>query len=207
MTMVEVRKCDRCGKLIDPGGPYGFVLRQECDSSYTEFDICAECRPAFYEFLDELKQAQRKMLTVEDFARLGPAWPEYLGLGKGVLLARVHPNCNRPKGDEDVLARALVYMSNNGELRRMTIRRSNIRANADGFLRDYAKAYRECLNKILELPVLDLTNSTPALDEDARICPDCETDSSAAALDIGGWCWGCEMDRADQENTKAGVSQ
>lgn len=94
-----------------------------------------------------------KTLTLERFARLPSAWPENLsGIcgwagGAGILIARIHPNCNRPVGDENVVARALVYTPadqiesttslrfqikepsdqiESYELRRLTIRTTNL---------------------------------------------------------------------------------
>ncbi len=70
-----------------------------------------------------------KTLTLSDFASLPPAWPEQLDDG-GVLIARIHPDCNRGEGDEHVLARALVFdpeaLGEHSCLRRLTIRTTNL---------------------------------------------------------------------------------
>lgn len=49
-------------------------------------------------------------LTVEQFAALPPAWLDTIRRWGGVLVARIHPCHNRADGDEDVLARALVFV-------------------------------------------------------------------------------------------------
>lgn len=118
-----------------------------------------------------------KALTLQEFTRLSPCWPEYImnvpfWSGKGILIARIHPNCNRHTGDDDVLARALVYQLPDdidpaGGLRRLTIRRCNIESlGANEFGRERAKMYRACLDAIMTLPVLDLTNAAPGLSWD-----------------------------------------
>ena len=74
------------------------------------------------------------VLTLAEFAALPPAWPEYLDGPncQSMLIARIHPDCNRSEGDEDVLARALVFDVPPGgnlgpaTLRRITIRKCNL---------------------------------------------------------------------------------
>jgi hypothetical protein len=98
-------------------------------------------------------------LTVQAFAKLNHVWPESVIMHGGVFVARIHPNCNRKVGDEDVLVRALVYVLGEGRLCRMTIRRRNIENSGYKVLEDtgYTQMYRECLYVIMKLPVLDLT--------------------------------------------------
>ena len=49
-------------------------------------------------------------LTLERFAALRTRWVDTIAVTGGVLLARIHPRNNRPYGDEEVLARALVFI-------------------------------------------------------------------------------------------------
>ncbi|VBA47128.1 hypothetical protein [Mycobacterium attenuatum] len=140
-----------------------------------------------------------KVLTLRDFAALSSVWPEYIsGVGfgrvaKSVLLARIHPNCNRLTGDEDVLARALVYTPEDefgaSSLRRLTIRRKQVEPVArDEDTQESASAYRACLYAIYALPVLELTDP-PA--PPFELCTACETDGSASMKDVGEPCPNC----------------
>ena len=105
-------------------------------------------------------------MDVETFAKLGSAWPEYLvGYGgEAKLIARIHSNANREKGDEDVLVRALVF--DKDRLARLTIRgKSLVNHNREkdepAYMQEYEQEqvlmYRNVLFEILALPVLDLT--------------------------------------------------
>ena len=49
-------------------------------------------------------------LTLERFAALRIRWVETIEATGGVMLARIHPRNNRAYGDEEVLARALVFV-------------------------------------------------------------------------------------------------
>lgn len=107
-------------------------------------------------------------LTLEAFAGLQSARPEYLtGLsetGTGILLARIHPNCNRPVGDESVIARALVYMPEDSvgpsSLRRLTIRTGDLVSRAATPYADLNRTldnlYPRALQAVWRLPVLEL---------------------------------------------------
>ncbi len=102
-------------------------------------------------------------LTLERFAALESCWPEYLG--DGVLLARIHPRNNRPVGDEEVLARALVFIPPRtyggllgapveraeGHLARLTIRTTNLTGD------EYGRLYAQTLLTVLTLPVIELS--------------------------------------------------
>lgn len=115
-----------------------------------------------------------RTLTLQEFASLPPAWPEYIqgtcafnGDGTGILIAHVHPICNRPEGDEDVLARALVFVSDSqgANLHRLTIRKSNMvlpdtySENVKEFEVERVRAYNQCLDAIGNLPVLQLIDT------------------------------------------------
>lgn len=125
-------------------------------------------------------------LTLAEFAALPPGWPEYLlpPTGGGVLLARIHPDCNRPEGDEDVLARALMFDPRTdfgpATLRRITIRKQNLtwmpspipapddltdderqhwnlhEEHGRQFAVDRCREYADVLQAILALPVVTL---------------------------------------------------
>lgn len=124
-----------------------------------------------------------KAMTPSIFAALNPAFAEYMwgteDVWGGMLpIARIHPNCNRPRGDEDVMARALVYMPTDhieeSHLRRLTIRRRDldmdenyVRESLSIFRsrdwdseRDPATArvadYQRCLQAVSRLPMIDL---------------------------------------------------
>lgn len=52
MSIVKVRKCDRCNKLIDSKpDSFGCILHAEFSRSWQDFDICVGCRTDFYVFL------------------------------------------------------------------------------------------------------------------------------------------------------------
>lgn len=126
-------------------------------------------------------------MTTSVFASLPAAYPEYF-FGPpfnnhrpgGGLLLRIHPSCNRPEGDEDVLARALVVMpeatksfdgfDDPAHLRRLTIRERHIEHDYQamagcqddkGFMwphfQERVEMYRLCLEKILCLEAVDLS--------------------------------------------------
>ena len=129
------------------------------------------------------------VLTLAEFAALPPAWPEYLDGPncQSMLIARIHPDCNRSEGDEDVLARALVFDVPPGgnlgpaTLRRITIRKCNLIPTPISvpvldnptacdlehlkwdvelqrrFAENYCRLYADVLQAILTLPVIRLT--------------------------------------------------
>lgn len=104
-------------------------------------------------------------LTIGEFAALPAVWPESLALGDGILIARIDPACNRPQGDEDVLARALVFDRRRPALCRLTIRRQNLILKApegdhmiDHIMVEYAAEYTNAFQAVLSLPVLNLRN-------------------------------------------------
>ena len=76
-------------------------------------------------------------MTVEASARLNPVWRDMLidDLSGMVLLASIHPDNNRPEGDEDVVARALMFRPD-GELGRLTIRSGMLRMADETFVDD-----------------------------------------------------------------------
>jgi hypothetical protein len=107
-------------------------------------------------------------LTLERFAALESAWPATIAVTGGLLLARIHRRNNRPHGDEDVLARALVFIPPHtygpiaawdksettcsaGYLARLTIRTTNLTGD------DYGQAYVELLKIVLALPVIEFS--------------------------------------------------
>lgn len=101
-------------------------------------------------------------LTIEEFASLPAIWPESLALGDAMLIARLDPACNRPQGDEDVLARALVFDRRRPGLCRLTIRKQNLTPQSpsgydvDHIMVEYAAEYANSLQAVLSLPVLRL---------------------------------------------------
>jgi hypothetical protein len=125
-------------------------------------------------------------LTLEQFAGLRSAWPYTdIGgvngnptLGGGMLLARIHPDNNRPEGDETVIARALVFVFpykghgdsdfyDEGHLGRLTIRSHNLmgstvisQPDADEhdkrYDRFFRESYVETLRLVMKLPVIKL---------------------------------------------------
>lgn len=104
-------------------------------------------------------------LTVERFAALPSAWADTIAVNGGMLLARIHPRNNRPEGDGDVLARALVFIplrvplgdddEDSGYLARLTIRTSHVTYDQRDIRRDCA----ELLRIVLTLPVIELESA------------------------------------------------
>ena len=82
-------------------------------------------------------------MTVEASARLNPVWRDMLidDLSGMVLLASIHPDNNRPEGDEDVVARALMFRPD-GELGRLTIRSGMLRMADETFVDDLGERAR-----------------------------------------------------------------
>lgn len=109
-----------------------------------------------------------KSMTVSVFASLPSAWPEYMHNG-GILIARVDPICDAAGGENDVITRALVFMPEDdfepSHLRRLTIRYRDTELDyADMVhspeMQDFyvwrVENYRDCLEKIKTLPVVNL---------------------------------------------------
>ncbi|ALI26936.1 hypothetical protein XA26_31010 [Mycolicibacterium fortuitum] len=110
-------------------------------------------------------------MTVSVFASLPTAWPEYLSCrgGRGFLLAQIHPSAKRAGGEDDVLARALVFMPHDeiedAHLRRLTIRYADTELDYE-YLKSFpeqqsyavarVEQFRRCLDDCKTLPVLDL---------------------------------------------------
>ncbi len=118
-------------------------------------------------------------MTVEASARLNPVWRDMLidDLSGMVLLASIHPDNNRPEGDEDVVARALMFRPD-GELGRLTIRSGMLRMADETFVDDlggtcsdatpwatlkllqsYSCLAIETLHAVMKLPVITLPSA------------------------------------------------
>ena len=113
-------------------------------------------------------------LTLEEFAKLPSVWPENICSGnQAVLIAQISPDCKRKVGDEGVLARALVFIGADNlaeaTLARLTIRKSQIKLRSpisdfkgrcaeiqSEIDRDHANLYIDCLEAVLNLPILIL---------------------------------------------------
>lgn len=98
-------------------------------------------------------------MTLEQFASLPMVWPEYGNLQGMTLIHRV--SNMRPSGDETVLARVLVYLEPTekftGGLRRLTIRSSQVRADARRAMEGAAvQGYAEVLDMAMSLPLVTL---------------------------------------------------
>ncbi|BCP05628.1 hypothetical protein [Mycobacterium paraintracellulare] len=120
-----------------------------------------------------------RCMTPSVFAALPAAWPEYVrGCGgQGLLVARIHPLCNRDgiDGEPDVIVRGLVHMPNDERekqhLRRITIRERHLdfepkdiadylSGNEDKNMlplwRDRRSFYCKIMERLWLLPALDL---------------------------------------------------
>lgn len=115
-----------------------------------------------------------KEFLIADFAALPSAYLADVD-SNATLLARIHPNCKRRYGDDDVLERALVFLpadeSRASCLGRFTIREKDvfIRPSSD-FKNELSEKialelvliYRELRNKIEGLPTIEMTHGKNA---------------------------------------------